>query len=302
MRRHARVAQGGDPGLARRSFGAGDAPRCRMLMIRMPHPQRQDGYAGPAGEDHREDGTAHAGLDFGGDMRRPIGEVRQRVQREGCRIRSREAFECLADHGVPRCDRALASIPEGDEFDPCFPPDRGRSGWRCAVRSADQGRGCAGGRLWVAVAPGPNGGTGGRSGSRCAAPSPRGRSLANAVMRPRIAGSRVCGTAAKKIRLAQVVEPVICSLADKIPNMARRVVRRQELTQYVRGWHLFQPPGLGPHQPAVRLRLFRCLCDLLKRGASPCNATLWRTFPCPHSAGKGPGSPSAGASLAGRYS
>jgi hypothetical protein len=122
MRRHARVAQRGDPGLARLSFGAGDAPRCRMLMIRMPHPQRQDGYAGPAGEDHREDGTTHAGLDFGGDMRRPIGEFRKRVQREGCRIRSREAFECLADHGVPRCDRALASILEGDEPVRAFRP------------------------------------------------------------------------------------------------------------------------------------------------------------------------------------
>ena len=278
MRRHARVAQRGDPGLARRSFGAGDAPRCRMLMIRMPHPQRQDGYARPAGEDHREDGTAHAGLDFGGDMRRPIGEFRKRVQREGCRIRSREAFECLADHGaLVAIGRSRASLKvtslsvlsaQSRRIGLAMCSALSRSGpgirWRPAV-------GCCRTNRTAEQAPGQEVDVLLR---RCAVGAPE---CGDAAAHRRIEGLRHCG---KKIRLAQVVEPVISSLADKIPNMARRVVRRQELTQYVCGWHLFQPPRpRSASAGRIGSDFFRCLCDLLKRGASPGNATLWRTFP-----------------------
>ena len=117
MRRHACVVQAGDPWLARRRFHAGKVPCRWMLMICTPHSKRQDGDTRPAGQDHREDGAAHACLDFCGDIVGfAPGECRQLIQAESCRIRSCQAFDCLSDHGIRSGYRTLVVITEGGDL------------------------------------------------------------------------------------------------------------------------------------------------------------------------------------------
>ena len=101
---------------------------------------------------------------------------------------------------------------------------------------------------------------------------------ANDVMRLRIAGSRVRWHGGEQIHLAQVVKPVIRGPFDEIPDMAGRVVRCQELTQNIGGWHLLQPSRFGTHQLAVRLGFFRGLRDPFKCGAGLGDAALRRAF------------------------